>query len=71
VEEFDVTKVEESKDGQVQNQGDVDCFLCCEGHCARRILAPGPDNQNRTKAHLQGCPARFDAVSARQGATKV
>ena len=66
MEEFDVTKAEESKDGQVQNQGDVDCSLCCEGHGARRILVPGPDKQ---PAHLQGCPATFNAANARQEAT--
>jgi len=47
---------------------DVGCFLWCEGHCARRILATGLDHQ---PAHLQEFPARFDAVSAREEATNV
>jgi len=68
VEDSDVAEAEESEDGQVQNQGDVDCFLWCEGHCARRILTKGPDHQ---PTHLQGRPATFDAVSAREEATKV
>jgi len=66
VEESDIAEAEESEDGQVQNQGDVDGFLWCEGHCAHRILATGPDHQ---PANLQGHPATFDAVSAREEAT--
>jgi len=65
VEDSDVTKAKESEDGQVQNQGDVDCFFD-EGHCTCRILVTGPDHQ---PAHLQGRPAAFDAVSAREEVT--
>ena len=65
MEESDITKTEKSEDVQVQNQGDVDCFFLCEGHCAHRIHATGPYHQ---PIHLQGCSATFDAVSAREEA---
>ena len=43
-------------------------FFAVRGIVYAEFLAPGPDNQ---PAHLQGCPATFDAVSARQEATNV
>jgi len=68
VEESDVAKVEESKDGQAQNEGDIDCFLCCKGHYANRFLATGPNHQ---PAHLQGRSVAFDVVSVREEGTNV
>jgi len=68
VEKSNIAKDEESEDGQVQNQGDVDCFLWWKGNCEHIILATGPDHQ---PAHWQGHPATFEAVSTRGQATNV
>jgi len=68
VEWSDTAEAAESEDSQIQSQGDVDCFLWCEGHCERRSLGTGPYHQ---PAHLQGSSATFDAVSVREEVTHV